>query len=154
MADAVALQDDMELVGACDVSADFRLRIAEGMGLPIVAPGEEERAKLEEAGFTVAGLLPEFLGSADVVVDCTPKKTGARYVETYRAQEIKFIFQGGRETRADGAQLCGGGKLRNGLRPRQHARGLLQRRRPCASCMLWTRTDSSRSVLLRRATDP
>ncbi len=43
----------MELVGVCDVSADYRLRIAEGIGLPIFVLGEEERAKLEEAGFPV-----------------------------------------------------------------------------------------------------
>ena len=157
VADAVALQDDMELVGVCDVSADYRLRIAEGMGLPIFAPGPEERSKLEEAGFAVAGLLPELLHSVDVMVDCTPKKIGARYAETYREHGVKFIFQGGEKHALTDHSFVAEANYETALcRPATRvvscnttatvrmlhaldARGLLAR---------------ARGVLLRRATDP
>ena len=155
--DAVALQEDMELVGVCDVSADYRLRLAEGMHLPIFAPGPEERAKLEEAGFAVAGLLPELLGAADVVVDCTPKKIGALYAELYRKHGVKFIFQGGEKHALTGHSFVAEANYETAL-GRESTRVVSCN--TTATVRVLHALDSqrllarARGVLLRRATDP
>ncbi len=78
VADAVALQDDMELVGVADVVSDYRIRVAVERGYPVYAATPEARGAMEATGIPVAGTLRDLLGPADVVVDCTPKKVGAQ----------------------------------------------------------------------------
>jgi len=95
VADAVAKQDDMRLVGVADVAADWRPRVALNRGMPLFAAAPDHAEAMRTAGLTVAGTLDELLGQCDVVVDCTPKKVAARNVETYRRRGIKFIVEGG-----------------------------------------------------------
>jgi glyceraldehyde-3-phosphate dehydrogenase (NAD(P)) len=57
VADAVALQDDMELVGVAEVAADYRVRAAVARGYPVHAATPDARAGLEAAGVPVAGDL-------------------------------------------------------------------------------------------------
>jgi len=52
---------------------------------------------MEQAGLRVAGTLDELLSQVDLVVDCTPKKFGARNAEAYRRAGVKFIVEGGEE---------------------------------------------------------
>jgi glyceraldehyde-3-phosphate dehydrogenase type II len=56
VADAVTLQDDMELVGVADVSTDYRIRVAVERGFPIYASMPEQRSDMERAGIPVAGI--------------------------------------------------------------------------------------------------
>ena len=49
-----------------------------------------------------AGLLPDLLEGSDVVVDCTPKKVGARYREVYGRHRIEVVLQGGEKHEAAG----------------------------------------------------
>lgn len=95
VADAVALQDDMELVGIADVESDWRMRIALQKGFRLYASLEERAGAMREAGLEVAGTLDELLTDVDIVVDCTPKPIGAKNAERYRAHGVKFIVQGG-----------------------------------------------------------
>ncbi len=95
VADAVRLQVDMELVGIADVVADFRLKTASVLGLPIFCADPARESVLREAGIAVAGTLDTLLSRVDVVVDCTPKGIGARNREVYQAAGIKAVFQGG-----------------------------------------------------------
>ena len=95
VADAVAAQDDMALVGVADIGVDWRLRMAARRGFPLYASAEDQVAPMREAGLDLAGTLEELLDEADVVVDCTPKKVAAKNVETYRQKGTKFILQGG-----------------------------------------------------------
>src|SRR5690348_6703952 len=97
VADAIALQRDMTLVGVSDVAADWRMSIVTRKGFSLYgATGEHARA-MEQAGLRVAGTLEELLRRVDVVVDCTPKRFGARNAETYRQAGVKFIVEGGEE---------------------------------------------------------
>lgn len=157
VADAVELQDDMEVSGVCDISPDYRIRIAEGLGLAVYAPGEDERRTLQAAGVEVAGLLAELLEDSDVVVDCTPKRVGAGYREIYRRHKTKVVLQGGEKHEAAGHSFVAQANYETAL-GREATRvvscnttatvrvlhaldtaGLMQR---------------ARGVLIRRATDP
>src|SRR5690606_29617915 len=94
-ADAIKLQDDMELIGVCDIASDWRVKVAEQKGYPVFAFDEEFRKQMTMAGITVAGILEDLISEADVIVDCTPKKIAARNIEKYRKAKLKFIVQGG-----------------------------------------------------------
>lgn len=99
VADAVALQPDMDLAGVCDVVTDWRARMALIKGYRLFAAMDEHAATMHGAGLSTAGMLADLLAQADVVVDCTPKRIATANVETYRRRGIRFIVQG-RETHA------------------------------------------------------
>lgn len=96
-ADAIALQDDMELVGIADVVYDYRIRVAVDRGYPIYVSIPDKREEMESAGIPVAGTLDHLLKRVDVVIDCTPKGIGARNKEIYEAAGVKAIWQGGEQ---------------------------------------------------------
>lgn len=102
VADAVACQDDMELVGIADIATDWRLRPGVQRGFKLFASMESNIDAMRQAGFQVAGTLDELLRDADVVVDCTPKRNGGKNAERYRRLGIKFIVQGGEKHEVTG----------------------------------------------------
>lgn len=95
VADAVAKQEDMRLVGVVDVASDWRPRVALDRGFALYGPGKEQVEAMRAAGLAVAGTLDSLLDDVDIVVDCTPKKVAATNVETYRKRRVKFIVEGG-----------------------------------------------------------
>jgi glyceraldehyde-3-phosphate dehydrogenase (NAD(P)) len=95
VADAVMLQDDMEIVGVCKRNPTFEVQMAHRRGLPFYTTDEEHTTAFEEKGLDLVGLLPELLDGSDIVVDCTPGKVGATYIPLYQAHGMKMIFQGG-----------------------------------------------------------
>ena len=95
VADAVAQQVDMQVVGVADVVADWRPRVAQDRGFPLFGATPETAQTMRSAGLQVTGTLEQLLAKADVVVDCTPKRIAARNVDIYRRLGLKFIVQGG-----------------------------------------------------------
>ena len=95
VADAVALQPDMQLAGVADIATDWRLRVAAALGLSIFAGDAASVAPMRAAGLPVVDALERLLQQADVVVDCTPKNVAAGNVARYRSADIRFIVQGG-----------------------------------------------------------
>ncbi len=95
VADAVALQMDMQLAGVADVATDWRLQVAAALGLQIFAGDAASLASMRSAGLPVVDTLENLLQQADVVVDCTPKKVAAGNVARYRSAGLRFILQGG-----------------------------------------------------------
>jgi glyceraldehyde-3-phosphate dehydrogenase (NAD(P)) len=93
VADAVTLQDDMEIVGVTKRRPTYEARMAIKNGFPFYAAADEFIKGFEEENITPKGTLADLLGIADIVIDCTPKKSG--YLETYKKAGIKAIFQGG-----------------------------------------------------------
>lgn len=157
VADAVALQDDMELVGVADVVSDYRIRVAAERGYPIYAARDEARQEMEAAGIPVAGTLDELLGRIDVVVDCTPKKIGAQNRSRYQAAGVKSIWQGGEKHEIAGysfvAQVNYEGALgRDSARVVSCNTTALSRVLHALHRHGWVKR--ARAVLLRRATDP
>jgi glyceraldehyde-3-phosphate dehydrogenase (NAD(P)) len=95
IADAVAAQDDMELVGVADVVSDWRIKVALTKGYPVFASTAEAADAMRAAGVPVAGNLGDILRTIDVVADATPKKVASANLERYRAAGVRSIFQGG-----------------------------------------------------------
>ena len=95
IADAVAVQDDMELVGVADVVSDWRIKVAVERGYPVYASIPQAAEQMQAAGIPLAGMLDDLLKQVDVVADATPKKVAAANFEKYNAAEVKSIFQGG-----------------------------------------------------------
>jgi glyceraldehyde-3-phosphate dehydrogenase (NAD(P)) len=102
VADAVACQDDMELVGVADIDTGWRMRTAAQKGFTLFASLEDRVGAMRDAGLQVAGTLHDLLGDAEVVVDCTPKPIGAHNAEHYREHGVKFIVQGGEKHEVTG----------------------------------------------------
>ncbi len=95
VADAVACQDDMKIVGVTKRTPDFEAQMAVEKGYPlyISAPGRE--GQFEEAGIKVAGTIDDLYDMVDLMVDCTPEGIGAQNMEVYKKKGVKGIFQGG-----------------------------------------------------------
>lgn len=157
IADAVALQDDMELVGVADVVYDYRIRVAVERGFPIYASVPEKRAEMEAVGIPVAGTLDDLLTQVDIVADCTPKGIGTKNKETYQAAGVKAIWQGGEKHDLAGysfvAQVNYAGALN-----RDFARVVSCNTTAVSRVMHalhrhgWVKR--ARAVIMRRATDP
>ena len=157
VADAVALQDDMTLVGVADVVADYRVRLAVERGYPVYASAPERRGDMESAGIPVAGTVDELIRQADVVVDCAPKKIGAANKARYGAAGVKAIFQGGEKHELAGYSFVAQVNYEGALN-RQSARVVscnttaLSRVMHALHRRGWVKR--ARAVLLRRGTDP
>ena len=95
VADAVALQANMELVGVADVASDYRIRVAIERGYAVFASDLTARLEMQASGIQVAGSLDDLLGMVDVVADCAPKKLAAGNKDRYSAAKVKGIWQGG-----------------------------------------------------------
>ncbi len=157
VADAVAAQEDMQLVGVADVTYDYRIRVAAERGYKIYASVPDRAPAMAEANVPVAGTLEELLRDVDVVVDCTPKGVGARNKDRYERAGVRAIFQGGERHEVAGFSFVAQVNYADAL-DRRYARvvscnttGLCRvlhtlRRRG------WVRR--ARAVLMRRATDP
>lgn len=157
IADAVALQEDMELVGVADVVSDWRIKVAQEKGYPVFASTPEAAAAMREAGIAVAGQLDDLLGQVDIVADATPKKIAAANLEKYQAAGVKAIFQGGEKHSLTGHSFVAQANYASAL-------GLEKTRVVSCNTTSIVRTlgalhqagllKKARGVLVRRATDP
>ncbi len=94
VADAIALQKDMELVGVTGHSYNYKMEIAKKKGFKIFAMDDME--DFTKNDIKSAGDVNNLLEESDVVIDCTPKKIGKENKEKYYLpKKIKAIFQGG-----------------------------------------------------------
>jgi len=107
VADAVARQPDMRVVGIADVVGDYRIKMAAAKGHGIYASIPEKAEEMRKAGLEVAGSLEELLsrGAVDVVVDATPEKVGAENRKLYEKHGVKAIFQGGEKHEVAGVSF-------------------------------------------------
>ncbi|MCC7205923.1 MAG: type II glyceraldehyde-3-phosphate dehydrogenase [Anaerolineae bacterium] len=157
IADAVAAQDDMELVGVADVIADWRIRVAVDRGYPVYASTPEAAAQMRAAGIPVAGELNDLLGQVDAVADATPKKVAASNLERYRAAGVKSIFQGGEKHSLTGHSFVAQANYASAL-GRETTRVVSCNTTSIVRTLGALRTAGllkrARGVLIRRATDP
>ncbi|MFT5873119.1 MAG: glyceraldehyde-3-phosphate dehydrogenase (NAD(P)), partial [Clostridium sp.] len=97
LADGVAMQKDMELVGVADVSPTLAIRALKEKGMPYdlynAIPGNDK--VFEELGIKVSGTLEELVQKVDIMLDASPGGIGAKNKIIYEKYNKKAIFQGG-----------------------------------------------------------
>jgi glyceraldehyde-3-phosphate dehydrogenase (NAD(P)) len=97
LADGVAKQEDMELVGVADVAPTLAVRALKEKGMPYKfynsLPANE--ALLKEAGIPITGTLEELIQQVDIMMDATSAGIGAKNKELYQKYHKKAVFQGG-----------------------------------------------------------
>ncbi len=97
LADGVALQEDMELVGVADVALTLPVRALKEKGMPyrLFCAAPEMLKTFQANGFEVAGGFEDLLSEVDVVLDAAPAGIGAKNKELYQRHKVKGVFQGG-----------------------------------------------------------
>ena len=138
VADAVSLQDDMQLVGVADIVHDYRIRVAVERGYPVYA---SDPASASGDG---GGRRP-----GDGVPRRPPRRRGDRrglHAEERRRQEPRALprrgreggLAGGREARGGRLLVRGAGELCGCSRPRLRPGRLLQHDGPLPGA--WARS--------------
>ncbi len=103
LADGVALQGDMELVGIADLAPTLSLQAlrerdmigANGVKYNLYLVDGADRAAFDAAKIPVAGTFEELCGKVDIMLDSSPGGVGAKNKELYEKAGIKAVFQGG-----------------------------------------------------------
>ena len=97
LADGVALQEDMELIGVADVAPTLSVRALKEKGMPYALYNAlpENQKLFDEAGIPISGTLEELIKKVDIMLDATSAGIGAKNKELYKKYGKKGIFQGG-----------------------------------------------------------
>jgi len=97
VADAVAAQDDMKVVGVSKTRPNFEAKTAVDKGYDLYIGIPERENLFKEAGIEIAGTVEDMVQEADIVVDCTPGNIGPQNLEMYKKAGVKAIYQGGED---------------------------------------------------------
>jgi glyceraldehyde-3-phosphate dehydrogenase (NAD(P)) len=97
VADAVALQPDMELIGVAKTRPNHEAELAVENGYPLYAAIEDRIHLFEEAGIELAGTVEELVEAADIVVDACPSGIGAKNKSLYEEYDTPALYQGGED---------------------------------------------------------
>ena len=97
LADGVAAQEDMELVGVADLAPTLAIRALyeEGMPYDLYLVNGADKSAFDELGIPVKGSFDDLLDQVDIMLDSSPAGVGAKNKEIYEQRGIKAIFQGG-----------------------------------------------------------
>ncbi len=74
IADAVALQDDMEVAGVCDIITDWRINVALKKIYRVYAANDDAATAMKNSGITISGMLNNLLMIATSSLTARPKK--------------------------------------------------------------------------------
>lgn len=157
IADAIVKQNDMNLVGVCDVVSDWRIQNAVNKGYAIYASTPEAEKEMNACGISVKGRIAELLTKVDLVVDCTPKKVAAKNVQAYKERGIKFIVQGGEKHEVTRHSFSAENNYQSALNldaTRVVSCNTTSILRTLTALKKAGLLDYARGTLLRRATDP
>ena len=97
VADAVAAQKDMKVIGVSKTRPNAEAFVAKQRGYPLYIADISKKPAFEKAGLKVAGSVEDMCKAADVVVDATPGKVGATNKSLYEKLGVKALWQGGEE---------------------------------------------------------
>ena len=96
LADGVARQGDMELVGVADIAPTISVQALKEKGMPYKMFNVDPSNKaMEEAGIPVSGSFEELVQEVDIMLDSSPGGIGAKNKELYQKLGKKAVFQGG-----------------------------------------------------------
>jgi glyceraldehyde-3-phosphate dehydrogenase (NAD(P)) len=157
VADAVAVQDDMEIVGIVKTRPSFEAQIALEKGFALYAASKENLDDFKKSKIDVSGTLGDLLDKADIVIDATPGDTGEEYKKLYEKYGVRAIWQGGEEHELTGFSFNSEANYTDAL-DRQFARvvscnttGLVRVLYALDSAY---GVRKARATLMRRAADP
>ena len=97
LADGVARQGDMELVGVADLAPTLSIRALKEQGMPydLYLVDGADKAQFDACGIPVSGTFEELIDKVDIMLDSSPGGVGAKNKELYVKHNTKAIFQGG-----------------------------------------------------------
>ncbi|MCG8572458.1 MAG: type II glyceraldehyde-3-phosphate dehydrogenase [Spirochaetes bacterium] len=97
LADGVAQQKDMELVGVADVAPTLSVKALKEKGMPyqLYTAMPEKKNLLTDAGIPVSGTMEELVDKVDIMLDATNAGIGAKNKELYQKMNKNAVFQGG-----------------------------------------------------------
>lgn len=96
LADGIALQKDMKLIGVADIAPTLAVRALKEKGMPYkLFTAAENQALFSDAGIPVTGTFEGMIRECDVIMDATSAGVGARNRELYLKHGKKAVFQGG-----------------------------------------------------------
>lgn len=97
LADGVALQGDMELVGVADVAPTLSVRALKEKGMPykLYTAAPDNRKALDDALIPISGTLEDLVKQVDIMLDATSAGVGLKNKALYEKYGKKAIFQGG-----------------------------------------------------------
>jgi glyceraldehyde-3-phosphate dehydrogenase (NAD(P)) len=97
LADGVARQEDMELVGIVDVAPTLAVRALHeaGMDYDLYLVDMARKPEFDALGIPVSGSMDDLLEQIDIALDATPGGIGARNKVLYEKHGVKAVFQGG-----------------------------------------------------------
>ena len=104
VADAVAMQKDMKLIGVTAHSYSFNTEVAKKKGYKIFTTEGDSDFKLN--GINSDGDIKNLIEEVDIMVDATPKKIAQDNLEKlYKPNKIKGIVQGGEKHQVTGVSF-------------------------------------------------
>ena len=103
LADGVAMQEDMELVGIADLAPTLAVRAlaendmigANGVKYDLYLVDGADKSAFDALGIPTAGTFEELVSKVDIMLDSAPGGIGAKNKEIYQKLGVKAIFQGG-----------------------------------------------------------
>ena len=97
LADGVARQGDMELVGVADLAPTLSIRALKEKGMPydLYLVEGADKAKFDDLNIPVAGTFEDLVSKVDIMLDSSPGGVGVKNKEIYARLGKKAIFQGG-----------------------------------------------------------
>ncbi len=103
LADGVAMQGDMELVGIADLAPTLAIQAlrendmigANGVKYDLYLVGGADEAAFAQRDIPVAGSFEDLCKKVDIMLDSSPGGVGAKNKELYERLGVKAVFQGG-----------------------------------------------------------
>lgn len=103
LADGVAMQEDMELVGIADLAPTLSIRAlnennmigANGVKYNLYLVDGADQKDFKENGIPISGTFKDLVSNVDIMLDSSPGGIGEKNKEIYEKFGVKAIFQGG-----------------------------------------------------------
>ncbi len=97
LADGVARQQDMELVGIADIAPTLSIRALHEKGMPydLYLVDGAKKEDFEKYGIPTKGSFEDLVNQVDIMLDSSPGGVGIKNKELYERLGKKAIFQGG-----------------------------------------------------------
>lgn len=117
LADGVARQGDMELVGIADLAPTLSIRALYEKGMPydLYLVEGADKSKFDELGIPVSGTFEDLCKKVDIMLDSSPGGVGLKNKALYEKLGVKAIFQGGEKNEVANVFFHGYANYEKGL---------------------------------------